>query len=195
MVEDNGVNSDNGIKFLPTAAQPIEIFRLLCIGGEVRREIRVAKHPFSDLHIARERPGRRDGDAGIFDALVEKIGIFNKCGNKLAILYFDDRILPEKSTTRAKFVVILEQYEESICFVVVCGECLDELIGDIHFLFGVGFERKELGDLVKDIESARGDFGFVGLPVEENKKSPSEKRESDEYSDQAISGKPGRTRD
>ena len=161
MVKNDGINSDNSVEFLSTATQSIEIFRLLRIGGEIRREVRVAEHPFANLHVAREWPGRCDGDTGILDALVEEVGIFNKGGNEFAVFYFDDRVLPEEAAARAEFEIVLQENEKDAGLVVLGSECLDECVGDINFFFGVGFEREKFRDFVKNIEGAHSDFGFV----------------------------------
>lgn len=96
------------------------------------------------MHVARERPWWRDGDAGIFDALVEEVGIFDKGGDEFTVFYFDDRVLSQESAARAKFEIVLEQYKKCVRFIVVCGERLNELVGDVDLFFGVGFEREEL---------------------------------------------------
>lgn len=113
------------------------------------------------MHVARERPWWRDGDTGILDALVEEVGIFDKRGNKFAVFYFDDRVLSEESAARAEFVVILEQYEEGSSLIVLCCERLDEFVGDLDFLLGVGLEWKQFGDFFKNVECMECYFCFM----------------------------------
>ncbi len=177
MIENRRVYSDNGVKLFSPTPQAIEVFCFLGIGGEVGGEIGITKHPALQLHIPSEWPGGCHLDIGILDALVEEIGVFNEMRNELTILDFYDRVLSQETSARAEFEIVLKEDEEDASAIVFCGEFLDEGVDDLDLFLGVRLEREESGDFFKDGDGVSSNFGCVGLPVEENKKSPSEYRD------------------
>ena len=113
------------------------------------------------MGVTGERPGRRDFDIRVLDALIEEIRVFDNRRDDFGIFHLDDRVLAEETTTWAELIVVLEKYHVHADPIIAQGEFLDQSIGDLDLFLGVGFKRKELGDFFEESERADSKFGFM----------------------------------
>jgi hypothetical protein len=121
--------------------------------------------------------------------LVEQVGIFDKGGDDIAVLYFDDGVLAEKSATGPEFVAVLEKDEEGVYLVIFLRNGSDKGIDHLNFFLGIGRQGEQLGDFLEEPQGTDSKLRFVIFCVGIQKKSSYGEDGGNSNQDTAFAGK------